>query len=555
LDQSSRLRPVRCWQERNCSREDCKAHGSEDLSCWLVPHASCPSGSTEIGQRLVSECASCPVYISNRDRAKGKRFADRAMIDTLQGLLAESAERAARLDRVEAESRSKSAQVVLLSEVGRALQRTMEIDQILLVILTAATAGDGLGFNRAFLLLADEAGINLTSRMAVGPSRADEAELIWKAMEDEGRSLGDILSRVSAKGRKRDAGIMRVAERLAVPIAARDNVIARCLADSTSYVADFTSGLPEAQSVASILGNDQFLVVPLVAEGKRLGVIVADNFITRRPIRGEDVRLLETFASQAALAILNASLHKGLQQRVEELERAHEELTVNHLQLVRAERLVAAGGLVATLIHDLKAPIVSIGLMAKAAASGLSGVNPVRETLESISREILRIEEYLRNFAQSAGKGTRKTETIDAGVLIDECLGVLRGLMGRGKIESIVSLGHGEAKLRGNRVEYRQVIVNLLHNAIEAMPGGGRITVSTAVERGLLRVSIQDTGKGIPEEDRARIFSPFFTTKPDGSGLGLVIAKRIVIGYGGRISVDSGESAGTCFSVHLPVAK
>ena len=106
-----------------------------------------------------------------------------------------------RLERAEAESRARSTQVTILSEVGRALQRTLDIDEILLAILTAVTAGDGLGFNRAFLLLADEAGRNLTARMAVGPSNRDEAELIWKAMEQEGHSLGDMLKRVSVRTR------------------------------------------------------------------------------------------------------------------------------------------------------------------------------------------------------------------------------------------------------------------------------------------------------------------------------------------------------------------
>ena len=138
--------------------------------------------------------------------------------------------------------------------------------------------------------------------------------------------------------------------------------------------------------MASILGNDHFLVVPLVAEGKRLGAIVADNFITGRRIRQEDARLLETLASQAALAIVNASLHRRLRERVQELERLHEELTVNQLQLLRAERLVAAGQLAAVLAHDLKAPLVSIGLMARAAASGDSDPAAVKETLERIGR-------------------------------------------------------------------------------------------------------------------------------------------------------------------------
>jgi signal transduction histidine kinase len=459
-----------------------------------------------------------------------------------------------RLERAEAESHLRSTQVAILSEVGRALQRTLETDEILLVILTAVTAGDGLGFNRAFLLLADEAGSNLTARMAVGPSNRDEAELIWKAMEQEGRSLGDILRRVSVKTGSRNRGIMKIAERLAVPVSAGDNIIARSLADSTSCLADAGDLRPEVRAVASILGGDHFLVVPLVAEGRRLGAILADNFITGRRIRQEDARLLETLASQGALAIVNASLHRKLRERVLELERLHEELTVNQLQLLRAERLVAAGQLAAVLAHDLKAPLVSIGLMARAAACGESDAGAVKATLERIGKEILRVEEYLKDFARSAGGGTRKSELIDAGELIDGCLGLLRGLMARNGVESVVNLGHGRVRVRGSAVELRQAMTNLLHNSVEAMPGGGRITVSTAADSGSLRILVGDTGGGIPEEHRARVFSPFFTTKSEGSGLGLLIAKRIVTSHGGRISLDSTGTSGTCFSIELPTA-
>jgi signal transduction histidine kinase len=546
--------PIRCWEWLKCKRVECAAYGSSDLRCWLVPHASCHDGSVEVAPRLLSECGTCRVYSANRDRARGKRGSDLAMLDTVDALVAESVERSARLGRVEVESRSRSAQVTLLSEVGRALQRSMELDRILSVILTAVTAGDGLGFNRAFLLLVDEAGSTIRGRMAVGPSHADEAALIWKAMAQEAQSLGDMLARSPAAGAGEGRGITAVADRLVFPLSPGDNILARSLEESASYVVETARDVPEARALASILRSDQFLVVPLVAEGKKLGAIVADNFITGRRILPEDARLVETFASQAALAILNASLHSKLRDRVSQLELAHQELTHNHLQLLRAERMVAAGGLAGALVHDLKAPVVSIGLMARAAASSTAG-GPMRETLDQISQEIVRIEEYLKRFARSAGTGTRRMEDIDIPRLVEDCLGTVRGLIDRNRIKVVTKLGHGDAKVKGNRVELRQVMVNLLHNSVEAMPDGGTVTVVSTVEGGALKVSVEDTGTGISEQDQARVFSPFFTTKAEGSGLGLVIAKRIVTSYGGRITLDSKEGVGTCFSIHLPLAK
>lgn len=555
MQDASRPRPIRCWEWLRCGRTDCKAYRSGDLRCWLLPHSSCFDGSVGVSARLAAECGSCPVYAANRERSLGVRDSDHAVLDTIEALLGESLDRTSRLQRVEAESRGKSAQVALLSEVGRALQRTMEIDEILQVILTAVTAGDGLGFNRAFLLLADDATSTIRGRTAVGPSSPREADLIWRAMRHEGRSLGEILSALPAGQQGRRGGIVEIAESLCVSASPQDNIIARSLDESTSHIVSRARQLDEARQVAAVIGSDHFLVVPLVAEGKKLGAIVADNFVTTRPILDEDVRLAETFASQAALAILNASLHKKLQERVTDLERANEELTHKHLQLLTAERLVAAGGLAATLVHDLKAPIVSIGLMAKAAASGLAGGGPMNETLEKITQEIVRIEEYLRDFARSAGKGARKTEKIDVEALLGDCLNVLHGAIAKGRVEVVKSFEHGDVRVNGSRVELRQMMVNLLYNSVEAMPDGGRITIGTSVEGHTLRLSIEDTGRGIPEEHQARVFSPFFTTKAEGSGLGLVIAKRIVMSHGGRISLQSKEGVGTCISIDLPVAK
>jgi signal transduction histidine kinase len=473
----------------------------------------------------------------------------------VDALLAESLERTARLERAEAESRDRSAQVELLSEVGRALQRTMEIDEILRVILTAVTAGDGLGFNRAFLLLVDEAGSTIRGRTAVGPSSADEAELIWRAMRDQGRSLGEMLSGLPPGERTGRGGIVETAERMVFSASPDDNVMARSLEESRSFIITRAHERHEARRIASAIASDHFLVVPLVAEGKKLGAILADNFVTGRPILQDDVRLAESFASQAALALLNASLHRRLQARVGDLERANQELTHQHLQLLTAERLVAAGGLAATLVHDLKAPVVSIGLMAKAAASGLAGGGPMKETLERIAKEIVRVEEYLRDFARSAGNGSKRLEKIDFEALLLECLGMLHGAMVKAKVEVVTDFKHGGVRVSGSRMELRQMIVNILHNSIEAMPDGGRIAVATSVAGRMVAISVEDTGRGIPERHQARVFSPFFTTKAEGSGLGLVLAKRIVTGHGGKISLRSREGVGTCIMIELPACR
>jgi signal transduction histidine kinase len=545
--------PIRCWEQLSCDRGDCDAHGSADLMCWLQAGTLCFEGSPHLSERLVLKCVSCPVFTANRHRAAGKRYSDQAVINTMDAVIQEMADVMSRMQMIEAESRGKSAQVTLLSEVGRALQSTMEIDDLLRIILTAVTAGDGLGFNRAFLLLVDEDGTTIRGRMAVGPADPRDAEAIWTAMQDEGKNLREILRSHALGTEAVQGGIVKMAQRFALRFDPSDNIAAKSLDQGLSFVVESLKQTPDAAKIARILGNEHFLVVPLVAEGKNLGVIIADNFVTRRRISTEDVRLLETFASQAALAIANASLHRDLHQRLVQLEEAHEELSRSHVQLLRAERLMALGGLAASFIHDLKAPLISIGLTARTAASGLHEDDAIRASLEKIISEIMEIEAYLKDLAQSATRVAKDTEPIDVSSVIRDAMELMRGWMAADNIEPVLRFNHGDAKVRGCAVEFKHMILNVLHNSLEAMPDGGKLTVDTVVEDRTMRIAVKDTGQGIPDHVKPRVFSVFFTTKPKGSGLGLFIVNRIVTDLGGTIEFDSKEGEGTCFSIQLPI--
>jgi two-component system NtrC family sensor kinase len=241
--------------------------------------------------------------------------------------------------------------------------------------------------------------------------------------------------------------------------------------------------------------------------------------------------------------------------RLKELEAAHEELRTNHLQLLRAQTQVALGGLASTLIHDLRAPLVSIGLMARAAAADLGEEHSMRSRLELISEKALEVEQHLKTASKSARSDVGRDDTVDIESVIEDSLGLLKGLMIRLGVESAVNFSVDNSGLKGSEIELRQLILNLLQNAVEAMPGGGVVTVETSTQYDMLRIDIRDTGQGIPAEVRPKIFSAFFTTKSEGLGLGLFSAGRIVDEYGGRIEMESEEGTGTCFTVLLPLRK
>jgi signal transduction histidine kinase len=547
--------PVRCWEQLSCGHMDCEARNPGSVACWLVGESRCFDHPTCLTERLELKCADCPVFQAHKGRAAGKRASDGAVITTMENLLAECAQLLTGTQALKSDLKTKSSEVTLLSEVGNALQSTMELDELLMVILTAVTAGNGLGFNRAFLIMSEEKSGRLKGRMAVGPSHPDEAASIWNAMKEEGKSLGQILAATSAEGRAAKKAIMDVALAIDLPYDPQSNIVAQSLEDGKSFIVNGAADRLETRVVAEAISSDYFIVAPLLAKGRKLGAVVADNFVTGRNISREDVRLLEMLATQAALAILNASLHGRLQERIEQLQAAHRQLLEDQLQLLRAERLVAAGGLASTFVHEVKTPLVSIGLMARAAAAEVADGDKVREALDSISMEILKVEESLKHIVKSASTATRDTRIVDVPALIRETLGLLGGVMRDSGIDAVLEFNHRDAAVAGNTLELRQMLLNIFHNSVEAMPGGGRLTVRTGVDGRMLRLTAEDTGCGMPEDVMVRVFSPFFTTKQDGSGLGLVIARRIANEHGGRLSFESKEGAGTRFHILLPIAE
>jgi signal transduction histidine kinase len=445
----------------------------------------------------------------------------------------------------------KSRQVTLLSEVGKALQSTIALDDLLWIVLTAVTAGDGLGFNRAFLLLAEEDEKRIVGRMGIGPSDPAEAEMIWRAMEVEGKGLAQILR---SRRRTQSTAITKLTKELSFELDPDDNIIAASLLEGRSFVA--TRGCdPRAECVAAKLKTNEFVVVPLISEGKKLGVIVGDNFVTHRAITEEDVHLLESFASQAALAIVNASLHESLRERLNQIEAAHEELSRNHWQLMRAERLVALAGLAATFVHDLKTPIVSMGLMVRSALSKISEQDASRAVLSKVLEEVEKIERYLKEIMGAVGHAKGERALIDIGEVVRSAVGLVKGELIVRSIETSVKLKHGDSKVWGEFVELRQMVLNLIRNSIEAMPHGGRLTISTDTYGDQIRMVLSDTGAGMDDEIKAKVFSAFFSTKPEGSGLGLFLVKRVVMDHGGSVSFNSEKGRGTTFTVTLPMAK
>jgi signal transduction histidine kinase len=176
-------------------------------------------------------------------------------------------------------------------------------------------------------------------------------------------------------------------------------------------------------------------------------------------------------------------------------------------------------------------------------------LDPMRNALDSIAR----LAGQLRDFSRPAGGEWKQ---LDVNRTLDNVLRLVNKEMMHCQIEIEDCLASALPTVTGDNRQLEQVFLNIILNARDAMPGGGRLSIETYAVDGKVHIRFADTGVGIQEEDLQRIFEPYFTTKEDrGTGLGLAICQRIITQHGGRISVSSRLGEGTVFIIHLPVSR
>jgi signal transduction histidine kinase len=244
-----------------------------------------------------------------------------------------------------------------------------------------------------------------------------------------------------------------------------------------------------------------------------------------------------------------------LGQRNEELEAALRKLERTQAELVQSEKLAATGKITAQLSHELNNPIHNIRSCLEAAQKKLPPESPGREFLDLAHEEVLRISKLVRKMLDFYRPETTEREPVSVTQIAREILKSSGDLLRQRSIDCRIDLPDRLPPISASPDQLKQVFLNLLLNAIDAMPEGGKLTVHAGQQDGWVWVSIADTGIGIPPEHLDRIFDAFFTTKSkaSGVGLGLSVSYGIVRSHGGRIEVESAPGKGARFVVKLPV--
>lgn len=301
-----------------------------------------------------------------------------------------------------------------------------------------------------------------------------------------------------------------------------------------------------------LTGGSSSVGAPLVHEDRLVGLLV----ISYRQAGGFDLALLEligTVAHQAAQAIVNAQLYQERAEALADLQRAQEEL-------IRAERMRGLGELASGVAHDFNNLLACI--LGNAELLLLDELDEERRQLLEVvvraardgSGTVQRLREFVR------ARRTESRQFISLPVIVQEALALTRPRWWnvtndqQPAIELLFDFQPVD-EIQANPAELREVLVNLILNAIDAMPYGGTLMLKTWQEDEIACCSVSDTGVGIEPELREKIFEPFFTTKgASGTGLGLAVSAELIRHHGGTIGVESEPGKGTTFTIRLPVA-
>lgn len=282
-------------------------------------------------------------------------------------------------------------------------------------------------------------------------------------------------------------------------------------------------------------------------DGQLIVAVVSD--ITQRNEAERDIAA-ERRRAQAAL-----------EEALTELRARNEAISAMSEQLWQHSKLVTMGELAASVAHELNNPMATISLRIESVLAELPPEDPHRQPLQVVEGELERMSRLVANLLQFSRRSTAQISTLDVVAEIEKSLELIDYRLRSQGVRVVREVGTGLPAIHADRQQLRQLFVNLLTNAADAMLTGGTLTIRAtgeAAAAGLVKeicIEFEDTGTGIAPEDLPRVMEPFFTTKPEGkgTGLGLLICSRVVQGHGGRLELRSELGKGTTARVVLPV--
>ena len=298
------------------------------------------------------------------------------------------------------------------------------------------------------------------------------------------------------------------------------------------------------------------LAIPLVTREQLVGVLNLFCQTGTHAFDDEALRLAQVYADQVAVFIENAQLVEKLRLAAAELEarveRRTAQLRQTQAQVIRAEKMAAVGRLAGSVAHEVNNPLQAIALHLQLAAEGgvtetaVAQLHIVRQELDRIAKIAQRLLDF-----QRPKSGTRTRQDVTA--LVDDVLALAGEQLQQANVAVIWEKPIDLPPVTAVGDRLKQVFLNLILNAVEAMPEGGQLHIKAEQSAGTIALAFADNGTGMTEAVMSQLFEPFFSTRHSGSGLGLAVSHEIIAGHGGTLEASSQPGQGVTFTVRLPV--
>ncbi len=494
--------------------ERCVLHPGEGITGWvalegraaLVPDVRSERRYVRIDGRIRSELA-VPIRdgekvlgVINVDHTRVGAF-DQRDLEMLEAVATQAAG-VLRVARLIGTLEARTHALEQIAAVGRSLVETLEPRDVFHRISVAAR--ELLDARLASLYLLDDAGVALTHASSDGPR--------WHAHEQPVPVAGSRLGEVAQSS---------------------EPVRVRNVAEDALF---------RAKVEARQAGLVSLLAVPVRDRERVLGVLAVYTE-RERGFEDEDQSLLAALATQAAIAIRAAHMHEG---RL----RAQEERS-------RQERLVLLGVLAAEVAHEVRNPLSVMSLLVHSLRASLADGDPRIEDVRVLKEKIAHLDQLTGRILGMARSRPTEMTVHSMGDLAEGVVEFVRPRLERHGIRVTVEVADDVPPARVVRAEIEQALLNLLLNAEQAMPAGGRLSVRVHGRRpkdgaAMVVLSVADSGNGIDPATRVRILEPFFTTRDGGTGLGLSVVHRIVSSHGGALRVRSKLGKGSTFAIEVP---
>lgn len=304
----------------------------------------------------------------------------------------------------------------------------------------------------------------------------------------------------------------------------------------------------------------------VIREGNKVLGIIDVESSSRNAFMNNDFMVLESLAGILASVITSADQYQRLQTMISQLRATQVELRARmdaqrsaENRLIQAAKLAAVGEMAAGIAHELNNPLTSVTGFAELVLSEIPEGSETHKDLEMVLREALRARSVVRRLLDFARQSESTRARASLNEIIEDVVALSRHLIHTSGVDLVMRLPENLPWVVMDANQMKQVLLNLVHNALQAMPDGGQMTITTENvirnDHDWVTVTVADTGVGISQAEQSRIFEPFYTTKGNqgGTGLGLSVTYGIVTDHGGQIDVESQPGEGSKFTVWLPL--